>query len=203
MKTRFLIVTLVFVIAGGLGWYFSQPEEKPPAKAAKAPAKAEATKPEVVIIPSPPTRSTQVVAPVVAATKPSVTPEPAATPAPADLRDPQPQSDLNSVFTQSIRLIQAGDMVGIIKTLMPPDEMKSMMQSTGASSPEDVVSLLRQRMPGIDAKMESLLQAMQQVQGQSPDISADGNSATYKIEPPVDNQNDLTFTKVDGNWYLK
>jgi hypothetical protein len=204
MKTRLIVITVICIIAGLLGWFLNPPPADTPKPAeTKSPAKSEAPKVAVGAAPVAPVKPTQIAAPVAppAIVKPDA---PASTkPAAVSTADPMPQSDLKGLFDQTIRLLEAHDIVAVIKTIMPPDETKSMMEQLHVSTPEELAAALRQQMPDLDKRADDMLQAMQAVQGMTPELSTDGNRATYKVDPPIGDNDELTFVKIDGNWYLR
>lgn len=200
MKIRILAVTVVVAIAGLLGWYMHPAPAETPAKqaaVANTPTKPSTPKPVLVAAPVLPP-SSQIAQPVAVAK-----PNPAASATETPLTDPQPQSDLDACLTQSIKLLEARDLVGLVKTLMPPSDMQQMMQATGAASAEDLAAALRGRMPNLDKEMEDIIQAMHQVQGQVPELNTAGTRAVYNVDPPAGSNSKLTFVKVDGNWYME
>ncbi len=205
MKTRILAVVIFCAAAGTLAWLLYPSPPAPAAKTAdaKTPAKIEAPK---LAAPLPaPTRSAQVAQPVVAA----ATSNPAAPTPPADETFvAEPKTDLKACVSTMIHFLQTQDIVSLIKTAMPPDAISQMIASGQASSVEDVAAHFQQ-MPDISSKISQLLQTLQSVQGQEPEISADGKHATYKVEPgnlPPDgpgNNGGIEFVQVDGFWYLR
>lgn len=202
MKTRILVVTVICVIAGLLGWLMNPPADAPKLPETKASAKSDAPKQAAVAVPVTPAKPAQVAAPIVAAVTVSANAPTPAKPAVTSTAEPTPQSDLNALFTQTIPLLEAHDVVAVIKTLMPPDETKAMMEELHVSTVEDVAAALRLRMPDMDKRVDDMLQAMRAVQGTTPELNTDGTQATYKVDPPIGDNNDLRFVKIDGNWYL-
>jgi hypothetical protein len=210
MKTRFFAVILVCAAAAGLVWYITagstQPETKP--AAASAPALKTAATPAVIDQPKV-AAPARVAAPVQPAAPKPVASAPSATAAakPAfDVANPQPQADLKNCIAQSLALLETRDIVGILKTLMPPDAMQQMIASGRVSSVEDIAAMYRQR-PDFEEKLTQMQQMLDAIKDQTPDISADGQTATYHVDPgvvnPVNDKGNATFIQVNGYWYLK
>jgi len=202
MKTR--IVVGVVVIGAGLIAWLGWPA-KAPADSAPKPAEAKAAAAIVQLAPA-------VAVPAMAPAKPQVE-KPAVAAAPAGTapasaaainNDPQPQADLNACIQQSINLLQAHDIVGLIKTLMPPDALKREMDQGHATSAEDYAAQMLAKQPNVEQRISEMVQAMQSVQGQMPEMSEDGNKATYPTTTPnAKGSRDLVFVKQNGFWYLQ
>jgi hypothetical protein len=216
MKSRILVGAVVLLIAGAVGWYITPSPTAAPAKTADAPASAasSASKPASASIPASPERTAQVAAPVVAPAIPKAAP---ATPSPAAAAAEEtfvagPQADLKTCISTTIHFLQTQDVASLVKTIMPPDAIQQMIQSGQASSIDDIAAHYA-AMPDVPEKMNQLLEALQSVQGQDPEMSADGNTATYTIDnkisgpgkppPPAGTPGDITFVKVNGFWYLR
>jgi hypothetical protein len=86
---------------------------------------------------------------------------------------------------------------------MPPTEFKQMKEAGKVSTIEEVADVIRQQKPDIEQNLVQMLPAMKRIQDQTPELSEDGNRATYALDPPVGNMKSVAFVKIDGNWYLK
>ena len=204
---RLLVVT-VFLLAGGYAlWSFSASDVSPtpdtPAEAKTAPLPAPSPAGKTATV-EPPTMSPQVIAPV---TKPVVVAaQPATTTAASkfDLANPQPQADLNDCIDQSLKLLEAKDFVGLVKTLMP-QVLQILIDSGRASSMEDAAQKYSQG-PNFEAAMGGLQRALESVKGQTPELNADGTQATFKMDypsvvPPIRGATPiLRFVKRGGYW---
>jgi hypothetical protein len=123
--------------------------------------------------------------------------------------DYQPQPDLNGCLDQTIKLLEAQDVLSLVKTLMPPDVLQRMIASGRVASMEDVAALYSAR-PDVNQVMGQLQQVLVSVKSQTPELNSDGTQASYKMDasvsdykgPGEDNGN-IVFVKVQGNWYLK
>jgi len=211
MKTRLLVVLLLgCILAGGLGWYFSQPKSTATANSAD-PATASTSVATPTPAQSPTVLPTKAPAPIVQVEKPvvaaapvvapvaSTSADPASTPA---ANEPQPQADLKSCISQTITLLQARDVVGLVKTIMPPTAIQRMIDAGQATDPESIAAQERAQRPTIDQDMTDLLQALQSVQGQEPEMNKDGTQAVYHLPTPIGRFNDVTFQQQGGKWYL-
>ncbi len=204
MKTRLVAVLLLgCVLAGGLGWYLSQSRTEDPVKS-PAEAKIPASLPALALtsIKLPEKASTPVVrveAPVVAPAPVSSVPS-ASGPVANEL---QPQADLKSCVAQTITLLKARDLVGLVKTIMPPNEYQGMIDAGQGADPETVTAQIRAAIPTIEQDMTDLLQALQSVQGQDPEVNEDGTQAVYHLSAPIGQFKDITFVQQNGNWYFQ
>ena len=211
MKYLRLLVVVVILLAGGYGlWQFAGPG---PGDAAEKPAEgkgAPAAAPEAAVKPAtiaPP----KVAAPVVAPTKAApalavaaVQPEVAAS-SKFDLKHPQPQADLNDCLEQSLLLLQAKDVPGLVRTLMPPQALQRMIQNGRVASMDDAV-VMYSSIPDIQQQILQLQGAMETAKGETPELSEDGTQATYKVDSVPSGPaagGTLGFVKVDGYWYLR
>jgi hypothetical protein len=200
---RPLAVILVLMLVLGAAWWFWHSPAAPVASdkplATKAPD-AGAPKPAVSTGIASPKIAPPVAQPVTAATKPSAAT--AAAPAPTPTGDAQPQADLNDCIAQTIKLLEAKDMVGVIKTAMPPDALQKMIASGRVSSAEDVAAQLMQD-PNFEQRMTQMLQELHAIQGQTPEMNADGTEAKFPNLTAGGGPDNMTFTKIDGYWYIK
>jgi hypothetical protein len=109
-----------------------------------------------------------------------------------------PQTDLKAAIATGAHFILTHDALGFCKTLMPPDALAG----EGAATVEDYVDKLINDVD-FDHRLTQALDVFDAIQNLSPEISSDGNLATYRIDPPVENHSLVTFYKVNGFWYLK
>ncbi len=210
MKPRILVILVVCALAVLLGWYLAPSAPSTPAKTAEATPTAQPAAPKLTPAVAP-VHNAAVAAPVVAAAVPTNTPT--TSPAAADENFVAgPQADLKTCVAATIHFLQTQDVLGLVKTIMPPDAINQMIQSGQAGSIEDVAAHY-QAMPDVPDKMNQLLQALQDVQDQEPELSTDGNTATYKIDNRITGPGkapaapgtpgDITFVKINGFWYLR
>jgi hypothetical protein len=203
MNTR-LVLIVGCVLAGVAGWYLSQSkpvEATNPTAGAKA-LSTSAQSPIVLPVKAP--------APVVQVAKPIVPAAPVVASAPAGTasnsapaaNEPQPQTDLKSCVSQMMALLQSRDLVALVKTVMPPTAQQRMIDSGQASDPETMAAQIRASIPTIDQDMTDMLQALQSVQGQEPEMNKDGTQAIYHLSTPIGRLNDIKFEQQDGKWYF-
>jgi len=117
--------------------------------------------------------------------------------------EPQPQADLKSCVAQTIALLQARDLVGLVKTIMPPTEYQQMIDAGQASDPDTIAAQVRAKRPTIEQDMTDLLHALQSVQGQDPEMNKDDTQAVYHLATPIGVFNDITFIQQNGKWYFQ
>jgi hypothetical protein len=204
MKTRLLVVMLMgCVLAGGLGWYFSQssaPEDASTTAETKISAALPAPGLPSIKLP------VKVPAPIAQVEAPVMAPAPvAATPADTTsaANEPQPQADLKSCVAQTITLLQARDLVGLVKTIMPPTAYQQMIDAGQATDTDSVAAQVRAKYPTIEQDMTDLLHALQSVQGQDAEMNQDGTQAVYHLATPIGRFNDITFIQQNGKWYFQ
>lgn len=199
---RLLFIVVVLVVGIYMLWQFSAPSADAPAKPADAAPPAPALKPIMSAVIAPPKLAVAppVAPPVAMASSPAAA---AATPKPFDY---QPQPDLNDCVNQTIQLLEAKDVLSLVKTLMPPDAIQRMVASGQAASVDDIAAMYSAR-SDVDQLMLQLQGALETVKGQTPEMNADGTQATYKIAVPYtgvgSSNGNVVFIKVEGNWYLR
>lgn len=212
MKPRIFLIAAVGVIAGVLAWYMYSSTSGSALKSADAakpaPAAAKPVAPAPVVASAVPA---QVAKPVVAAVPAAA----GATPGPSTegvVFVAGPQSDLKTCVAATIHFLEGQDISSLVQTIMPPDAIKRMIDSGQATSIEDIANHYRQ-MPDVASKMDQLLQGLRSVQDQAPAMNEDGTQATYKLDTAVTGPGkpdaqagtpgNITFIKIDGNWYLR
>jgi hypothetical protein len=190
---RLLVVFIVLLGGVFILWRFSAPSPM-----------EEPVKPAAI----PPPAPAPAVAPPVVVTAPTP-------PADLPIPNPQPQTDLSDCIDQTIKLLEDGDVLGLVKTMIPPASIQKMISVGVATSVEDIAAQYSAR-PDVRQMMRQLVQVLESIKGQTPVLDADGASATFKIDPslgyngpgssiyqgPGGPHENLTFTKVDGHWYL-
>ncbi len=202
MKLRILIIVFLCAAAGVSVWYYinssaAAPAAKPPAVASAPAAKpAPAVKPGAIEPPKP-----VVAAPVAPKMAPSAAPVAKNAEPPAL----EPKADLHECIAQTLKLLEAKDIPGLIRTLMPPSAMQQMIDAGRATSVDDVVAIYSQR-PDLNEKIAELQQVLESIKDATPEMSADGQRATYKLDgSTVDPKGrpDISFVQEGGNWYLR
>ncbi len=203
---RLLAVVIVLLVAGYGLWRFATPgtAETPDKPVVAKGAPVSLTTMSTVVKPGgieAPKLSAKVATPTAApaALKPNA--EIAVVASTTDLSNPQPQADLNDCINQSIKLLEAKDILNLLKTLMPPDAFQRESANGRAPTYEDMAAQFSQQ-PGFIEKMNQLQQALESVKGTTPELNGAGTEATFKIDPSI-HGGDMIFTKIDGNWYLK
>ncbi len=206
MKTRIVIVAVFLAAAGGAVWWFLQPAPPPPdpVKIAAAPKPVEAPKPAPVVAP---TKIAAPLAPPVAAPKP-VASAPVATAQPAAATGTQ--AELNSAIDDISTMMQSGDMLGVMKKYMPPDQLAQIPPEQMAQMEQ--IMQQQAAVPQLQQMMQGMSQALGDLKNQTPEMNATGDKATYQLTmpagalPPGVNlppTQPVTFQKINGQWYIQ
>jgi hypothetical protein len=154
------------------------------------------------------------VAPVAATvTVATTTPEaPKDEPPPASTENPQ--LSLKTAIPDLVRIFKSGDLKRLVETYMPPDEREALLAIVGPTGNQAIVQQTLQESdpnaagnPALQALQEGMkeMSSMLELIGNaSPALSADGNTATYKVNDPTDPDQsaEITFVKINGLWYL-
>jgi len=109
---------------------------------------------------------------------------------------PDPRADIKTALPEAIRVLIAKDYAGFIKEFMPPSAAKQ-----AGMTPDQMAGMIAMA-PQMGDSMAKLLPALQSIKDQTPTIDPTGNSATFTLSTPVENQNNITFVKENGLWYL-
>ena len=114
----------------------------------------------------------------------------------------EPQADLKNTIATAIHFLEAQDSVGVLKTLMPPNNLAKELQGKGATSLADYARVAA-RDPEIIDLMAQMREVLPLVEGQTPaEISADGNRVDFPMSTPLYGTRNVEFINVDGLWYL-
>lgn len=116
----------------------------------------------------------------------------AANRAPAD-----PRAQLNTAIAEAIRVASAGDYATLYREFVPPQMQASHPELT----PEKYAALLKEA----EAKqaMDEFVSRLRSLQGQKPELDAEGTRAIFTLTPPVSGPPTLVFVKVNGLWYFE
>jgi hypothetical protein len=204
MKFSRLLLVVVALIGATYAWWAMRTSKSmdAPTKTAEAPVAATTMTPAVT--PTKPSVAAPIAPPVITAATRAEAAQPIAPVAP----EPEPQADLNECVARTLKLLEAKDVGGLVKTLMPPDEIQKMIASGQAASVEDIVAQFSQ-MPNLDDRIQQLRRTLEAVKDLKPEMNSSSTKATYEVDPsidgynsPGDRKNVLTFTKVGGYWYM-
>jgi hypothetical protein len=189
MKPKnFLLVAFFVAIAGAGIWWFMRPMAIVPEKAVAAPTPVEGNAPKLV------TQVAQVELPKLPPAIPSAETAPIMdAPIVAD-----PRTNLDTAIGEYIHVLETNNMVGFWKDYYTPSTLKQL--------PPGAVEGIAQRTQQDTNMMQGLgriLSALRSTQGQTPTMSADGNTATYDTSTADAGNVQIVFKKKDGLWYFK
>jgi hypothetical protein len=105
---------------------------------------------------------------------------------------------LDTAQTEAIRLIESNDIVGYFKEFAPPDFLATFPPGTTF---EQIAEELPHD-PKLSGEMQNLLGQLYSIQGQTPIMSADGDTATYNATMADGRHTHLGFKKANGLWYI-
>lgn len=104
-----------------------------------------------------------------------------------------PRESLDTAIAEGIRLLEAKEYEGFIKTFAVPEELKSITSKVP----------MEQLVEGFKSKGEHALSDLKVIKALKPEVSADGKTATYKADGEKGPKRTLVFTKIDKLWYVK
>ncbi len=183
----------------------------PPPVAAASSAKVEAPAAQAVKIAAAPTADGQ---PATArpADAPGATPAEIAatedTPPPPNVN---PQADVQTLLPALIKVLQAGDYVGLVNYIVSPDELKQMIASGQIASKEELAQQLHDAadqsggaafaVQGLQVVMASLANPSIPVPGATPyTVNATEDRIAYSFQTQL-GPRDIVFSKKNGLWY--
>jgi len=205
MKFGRLFIIVVVLLGAGYAWWAMRAPKSAAAPARTAEISMSSTKMAApAATPPKPPVAAPIAPPVITAATRAEAAQPIAPNAP----EPEPQADLNDCVARTLKLLEAKDVSGLVKTLMPPDEIQKMIASGRAASVEDIVAQFSQ-IPNLDERFQQLRRTLEAVKDVKPEMNAGSTKATYEVDPSIDGYNSpgnrknvLTFTKVGGYWYM-
>ena len=106
---------------------------------------------------------------------------------------PDPRENLDTAIAEAILLIEAKDTTGMIKTFVPPDALKHILEKRTI---EEMVKDVEKNLPG-------MLKMLRKAQEVKPTLSNSDAAAPYVFEEEIDGKKELKLIKVDRFWYLK
>jgi RNA polymerase sigma factor (sigma-70 family) len=204
---KIITATALVIIVATITWIWPHPVQPPnaapaspivvvPSNAAKTPRPSFTAPVERPLVPvvntSPPAAVATIVAPV-APLPPEVTPDP-----------PQftagPQTDLNTAIATAIHFIESNDTLSFLQTVMPPEALAS---ETDGQTLQDFVDHMNND-GGSAKRLDAVLAALHVIADNqlTPQLSNEGNRATFPLDPPIGGNKAIIFNNVGGFWYL-
>jgi len=104
------------------------------------------------------------------------------------------RGNLDKLVPETIRLLEAKDYATVLETLVPPADFKKITAETPLA---DFAKEFGKE------KAAQLLAVLKTLHDKKPKLSEDGNTATFELpENPVFPKNAITFTKIEGRWFI-
>ena len=119
-----------------------------------------------------------------------------ATTAPAESSDPR--ANLDTAILEAIHVLESNDMATLFKEFSLPHAVKELPPGM------TIEHLIQEKQldPHAPQQMATMLVALQSIQGQTPAVSDDGNTATYEALLADGSKKPVILKKQDGLWYL-
>ncbi len=96
--------------------------------------------------------------------------------------------DLAQAIDEGIKMLEAKDYKAFIERFIPPAELKEVIAQNGLDELAKNFG---------NAKAGMLLQALKDIQTMSPELSEDGQKASFAVEP-----RSVIFKKIEGKWRI-
>ncbi len=168
------------------------------APTAPTPVRSTPTTPAGVLAPA-------VAQPVVSApTLPPVAPpaaKSAASAAPTAVSSPQ--AELNSSMDEIIAVLQTGDAVTAFERFLSPEFLANLTPEMKATFEQQIQAQLAT--PKGQAGMQQMIEVLQGMKTQAPELNGASDRATYPIPDPSGIHSfppQIDFQKIDGKWYV-
>ena len=105
--------------------------------------------------------------------------------------EPDPREKLETALPEAIRLLEAKDYATLLKEFVAPDDFKHITENQ---------TLEQFAKEFGDDKAAGVLKDLKSIKDKQPELSADGNKATFAREDP--NAKPIVWLKIDKYWYI-
>lgn len=101
--------------------------------------------------------------------------------------------ELGSSIDYAIALLTAKDYERLLDEFITPDEKKQILKFT----------TIKEMAPKFaELKADQLLASLKQIRGSTPQMSEDGDKATFNLPEPVGGKKSVIFVREDKLWYI-
>ncbi len=107
---------------------------------------------------------------------------------------PDPRESLDTAVPEAVRLLEAKDYEGLLKTFVAPKELEQIVEKGDLKD-------LAKSFGG--NKAERLLKVLQAAKGLMPTYNDDQTLATYKLPEKIESKGEIRFQKIEKLWYIK
>ncbi|HVU39115.1 MAG TPA: hypothetical protein VHC95_12340 [Opitutales bacterium] len=122
-----------------------------------------------------------------------------APPAPVAVTGQPAPPALQEFIAHAIAVYRKQDFTEIVK-LMPPAEVQ-VLQPRGKNLPPDQLGEVLRERPNADADVALNLEELEAVKDRTPVLEEDGTRAVFALATPIQNQPQVVFVKIGGQWY--
>jgi hypothetical protein len=115
-----------------------------------------------------------------------------------DAETPPVRDSLSATIELAVTLLRSRDYRSLIEQLVDPEDLAKIKERG-----QDIDALVVEF--GDSEKPQSLLDTLLSIQGTEPELSKDGNLATFHGDPSTGapDRGRLRFRRVGGRWYLQ
>ncbi len=114
-----------------------------------------------------------------------------------------PQAELNSSMDEIIAVLQTGDGVTAFERFMSPEVLANLTPEAKARFEQQILAQLAT--PKGQEGMQQMIEVLQGMKTQAPELNGAGDRATYPIPDPSGIHSfppQIEFQKINGKWYV-
>jgi hypothetical protein len=117
--------------------------------------------------------------------------------APTDAGQPQPdpRQKPETAVVECIRLLEAKEYKSFLQEFTPPDTL-ALLLSMPNMTIDDIAKEAGEK------QLPELLQALKAIKDVKPEVSSDGQKATFTLTEPVAGHNSFSLVKIGKFWYM-
>jgi hypothetical protein len=110
---------------------------------------------------------------------------------------PDPRADLKTMIPEMIQLIEAKDYVTMFKKMTPPSKFVALPPRADIN----VIAQAATKDPSFDAAMVEFQEELKAIKDNTPTMDDTGTKATFPLNPPIGEDDEVDFVKENGLWY--
>jgi ActR/RegA family two-component response regulator len=115
--------------------------------------------------------------------------------APQAAAQPDPREKPETAIAEWIRLLEAKDYKSFVQEFTPPEAL-ALLLSMSKMTIEDLAKDIGEK------SSADVLQALKAAKDVKPEMSADGQKATFKLKEPVDGHDSFSLVRIEKFWYM-
>ena len=106
---------------------------------------------------------------------------------------PDPRESFETAIPEAIRLLEAKEVLTLIKQFVHPDDLKTLQDQ--GKTPEQLAERFTEK------KAERLLTVLKEIKDKKPELNEDGSQAMFKVDDKPGGR--ILFHKSGKLWYIR